>query len=206
MTKKIKNLLDILPEDGENLELCGIDEAGRGPLAGPLVVAGVILTSRINGLDDSKRLSEAAREKLYEKILRRSRHHLVIIEARRIDEEGLSRCMRSALEEILEALAGKERVFLFDGNTTFGVPGLGTLVGADGKVPQVSAASILAKVTRDRIMVEAAARYPQYGFEKHKGYGTAAHREAIRLHGLSPLHRRSFCKNIEVQKEGGRLF
>ena len=200
ITKKVRNLLDFLPEETENLQLCGIDEAGRGPLAGPLVVAGVILERRINGLDDSKRLTEMFREQLFERILERSRHHIVIIGADRIDGDGLSRCMKRALEEIVEVLDGTETVFLFDGNTSFGVPGIGTLVGADGKVAQVSAASILAKVTRDRVMVEAARLYPEYGFEKHKGYGTAEHLEAIRRHGLCPIHRRSFRNGTEPER------
>ena len=194
VSKKVRNLLDFLPKEGEVFSLCGIDEAGRGPLAGPLVVAGVILQRQVNGLDDSKKLTESVREKLFARIVERSRYHIVVIDAERIDGEGLSRCMKSALEEIVRALREKETVFLFDGNTAFGVSGIGTLVGADGKVPQVGAASILAKVTRDRIMVEAAIEYPEYGFEKHKGYGTAAHREAIRRYGLCPIHRRSFCK------------
>jgi len=196
ISKKIKNLLDFLPEEEENVVLCGIDEAGRGPLAGPLVVAGVILERRINGLDDSKKLTEEARERLFARIVERSRHHIVVIPSERIDAEGLSRCMRGALEEIVVALSGEGICFLFDGNTRFGVPELRTLVGADGKVPQVSAASILAKVTRDRLMMEAARAYPGYGFERHKGYGTRTHREAILRLGLSPIHRRSFCGKI----------
>jgi len=206
ISKKVRNLLDFLPEETEEFLLCGIDEAGRGPLAGPLVVAGVILERRVNGLADSKRLTEALREKLYGRILERSRHHIVVIEAERIDAEGLSRCMKWALEEIVGALREAGTIFLFDGNTAFGVPGIGTLVGADGKVPQVSAASILAKVTRDRIMCEAARLYPEYGFEKHKGYGTAEHLEAIRRYGLCPIHRRSFRNGTETEVEQPTLF
>jgi len=206
MAKKIQNLLDFLPEETEKLQLCGIDEAGRGPLAGPLVVAGVVLDRRVNGLDDSKKLTEAVREKLFARIVERSRYHIVVIEAQRIDAEGLSRCMKSALEEIVGALRQEGTVFLFDGKTAFGVPGIGTLVGADGKVPQVSAASILAKVTRDRIMSEAARIYPEYGFERHKGYGTAEHLEAIRRYGLCPLHRRSFRNGTETEVEQPTLF
>ncbi|WP_456393698.1 ribonuclease HII [Nitratifractor sp.] len=206
ITKKIKNLLDFLPEETDCLELCGIDEAGRGPLAGPLVVAGVILSRQVNGLGDSKKLSPQRREILYERILQRSRYHLVVIGPDRIDGDGLSLCMKGALEEIMARLAGPEVVFLFDGNTRFGVSGLGTLVGADDAVPQVSAASILAKVHRDRIMEEAAKRYPGYGFEKHKGYGTVEHREAIRRLGLCPIHRRSFCEGILMTEEIPTLF
>jgi ribonuclease HII len=206
ITKKIQNLLDFLPEEAENLQLCGIDEAGRGPLAGPLVVAGVILEQRINGLGDSKALTEEKREMLYPKILERSRYHLVTIEAEEIDGEGLSRCMRAALEEIVDRLGSDDVRFLFDGNSSFGVSGIATLVKADGKVPQVGAASILAKVTRDRIMVEHDRRWPEYGFARHKGYGTAEHLEAIRRHGLCPIHRRSFRNGTEREPERPSLF
>jgi len=206
ISKKIKNLLDFLPEETDCLELCGIDEAGRGPLAGPLVVAGVILQRQVKGLADSKKLSPERREILSERILERSRYHLVVIGPDRIDGDGLSVCMKSALEEIISHLAGPEVIFLFDGNTRFGVSGLRTLIGADGKVPQVSAASILAKVHRDRIMEEAGKRYPGYGFERHKGYGTSEHREAIRRLGLCPIHRRSFCKGILMTEEIPTLF
>jgi ribonuclease HII len=199
-------MLDFLPEELENTSLCGIDEAGRGPLAGPLVVAGVILEARINGLGDSKALTEEKRERLYPRILERSRHHLVVIEAAEIDERGLSRCMRRALEEIVGRLEGPEVRFLFDGNSAFGVPGIATLVKADGKVPEVGAASILAKVTRDRLMTAYAERWPEYGFEKHKGYGTAAHLEAIRRHGLCPIHRRSFRNGTERKAKPPTLF
>jgi len=206
ITKKIKNLLDFLPEETERVRLCGIDEAGRGPLAGPLVMSGVILTARINGLDDSKKLTRERRERLYMRIMQRSRHHTVVIGADRIDEEGLSRCMRRALEEIVSVLRDEETVFLFDGNSTFGAAGIGTLTGADGKVAQVSAASIVAKVTRDRIMREQARLYPEYGFERHKGYGTAEHLEAIRRYGLCPIHRRSFRNGTEKEPEQPMLF
>jgi ribonuclease HII len=206
IAKKVKNLLDFLPEGSDEILLCGIDEAGRGPLAGPLVVAGVILDRRINGLADSKKLDAARRERLYERILERSRHHLVIVEAEEIDGEGLSRCMRRALEEIRSVMGEEGVAFLFDGHTAFGVSGIGTLVGADGKVPQVSAASILAKVTRDRIMERYAERWPEYGFETHKGYGTASHLEAIRRFGLCPIHRRSFRNGTQREAERPTLF
>jgi ribonuclease HII len=188
-TKKVRNLF----ADGEeSFTLCGIDEAGRGPLAGPLVVAGVILLRRINGLHDSKRLKPEEREKLYGRIVERSRYHLVIIEASRIDDWGISRCLRGALEEIVEVLGGAGVRFLFDGNSRYGVPGIATMVQADGKVKEVSAASILAKVTRDRIMESLARDYPEYGFEEHKGYGTSRHLRAIERYGYCPIHRRSF--------------
>jgi len=170
--------------------LCGIDEAGRGPLAGDLVIAGVILTKEIDGLMDSKRLTEKRREELYSLIIEDSLYHIVSFSPQQIDNHGLSFCLGRGLEEIMEHL--KAQTYLFDGNQTFGVLGVNTMIKADGKIAEVSAASILAKVTHDRAIIQAAKAYPQYGFEKHKGYGTKAHREAIKKYGFSPIHRRSF--------------
>lgn len=174
----------------KNGKLCGIDEAGRGPIAGPLVMAGVILNSGIDGLNDSKQLSEKRREKLFDMIVENGSYHIVRFSAQQIDSEGISACLAAGLKAIMQALG--EADYLFDGNSTFGVKGLRTQVKADADVPEVSAASILAKVTRDREMVELAETYPQYGFEKHKGYGSAAHIEAIKTHGYCAIHRRSF--------------
>lgn len=172
------------------MSLCGIDEAGRGPIAGPLVMAGVILNGEIPGLMDSKQLSEKKREALFPTIIENSHHHIVSFSAQEIDEMGISKCLAQGLKSIKEHLHSDD--FLFDGNSTFGVEGLRTMVKADAKIPEVSAASILAKVTRDREMVEFAKTYTEYGFEGHKGYGTKAHVNAIKQHGYSPIHRRSF--------------
>jgi ribonuclease HII len=171
-------------------ELCGIDEAGRGPLAGDLVMAGVILLKKVEGLMDSKILSEKKRELLFPLIIENSLQHIVSFSPQQIDKEGLSICLGKGLEEIQSKLEAK--IYLFDGNQTFGVLGISTMVKADGKIPEVSAASILAKVTHDRAIVEAAKLYPLYGFERHKGYGTKNHIEAIKEHGYCTLHRRSF--------------
>ena len=171
-------------------KLCGIDEAGRGPLAGDLVIAGVILKNDIEGLMDSKVLSEKKREELYPKIIKNSLYHIISFSPKQIDELGLSTCLAKGLEEIMQNLDAK--VYLFDGNQTFGVLGVSTMVKADAKIAEVSAASILAKVTHDRAIVEAAKLYPLYGFEKHKGYGTKAHISAIKEHGYCDIHRRSF--------------
>jgi ribonuclease HII len=176
--------------------LCGIDEAGRGPLAGPLVMAGVVLYRPIDGLTDSKQLTEKRREQLYETIIGDTAYHIVIFDAAMIDEKGISACLISGLKEIMRAVTADD--YLFDGNTTFGIRGLRSQIKADINVAEVSAASILAKVTRDRIMIEMGKNYPAYGFEKHKGYGTKAHIEAIRENGLSPIHRKSFkIKSLE---------
>ena len=171
--------------------LCGIDEAGRGPIAGDLVVAGCIFTEvKIDGLNDSKKISEKKRYKLYDEILPNTLNHIVVISPQDVDEFGISKCMTKALLEIKEHLNADS--YLFDGNTTFGVAGLETMVKADGKVAEVSAASILAKVTHDRNIIRDSLVYPEYGFEKHKGYGTKFHVEMIKEHGYCPIHRRSF--------------
>ena len=175
-----------------NSIICGIDEAGRGPLAGPLVVAGVILDRDIDGLNDSKKLSEKRREELYSKIIDNSRYHISIVDNQYIDENGISSAIQKALKEIMESLKGDDISFLFDGNSVFGIDGLSCMVKADSKIKEVSAASILAKVTRDRIMIDYALKYPKYDFHKHKGYGTKAHIEAIKKYGYSPIHRKSY--------------
>ncbi len=172
------------------MSLCGIDEAGRGPIAGSLVMAGVILHKEIPGLMDSKQLSEKKREALFPLIQENASYHIVNFTAEQIDELGISRCLSMGLQEIQTRLESDE--YLFDGNSTFGVANLRTMVKADTKIPEVSAASILAKVTRDREMVEFAKTYTEYGFEGHKGYGTKAHVDAIKQHGYSPIHRKSF--------------
>jgi len=170
--------------------LCGIDEAGRGPLAGSLVMAGVVLNAPIEGLTDSKKLTQKRREMLFEEIVKKSRYYIVSFSANEIDAKGISKLLHEGLKSIQNALPGC--YYLFDGNSTFGVANIETMVKADAKVAAVSAASILAKVTRDNEMIEAAKRYPEYGFERHKGYGTKAHIEALQKYGRSPVHRKSF--------------
>lgn len=152
--------------------------------------AGVILKSPVEGLGDSKTLSEKKRELLFEQIIGCADVHTVITKAAEIDAIGLSQCIKSSLEEIIRILDADE--YLFDGNSSFGIPGLKTMVKADSKVNAVSAASIIAKVTRDRMMCDYAKHYPQYGFEKHKGYASKAHIEAIKQHGYCEIHRRSY--------------
>lgn len=172
--------------------LCGIDEAGRGCIAGDLVVAGCIFTDKsiTSGLDDSKKISEKKRYELFEQIIPSTKNHIVVKKPAEIDEKGISQCMQEALSEIKEKLHATR--YLLDGNTTFGVDGLETMVKADASVLEVGAASILAKVTHDRNIKEDATHYPEYEFEKHKGYGTKKHIELIKEYGYSPVHRRSF--------------
>ncbi len=170
--------------------LCGIDEAGRGPIAGDLVIAGCILDTSIEGLNDSKKLSEKKRELLYEIITQNAHYHIVKFSPKQVDKDGISVCLKNGLLEIMQTLPSDE--YLFDGNSNFGVQNLATMIKADGKVAEVSAASILAKVTHDRDILQEAKKYPEYGFEKHKGYGTAFHIEMIKKYGYSPIHRRSY--------------
>lgn len=170
--------------------LCGIDEAGRGPLAGSLVMAGVVLKSAVEGLMDSKKLTEKKREALYPLVIENAEYHIVSFSAKEVDELGISKCLQQGLQSIQKHLQGCE--YLFDGNSTFGVENMTTMVKADDKIAEVSAASILAKVTRDREMLELAKKYPKYGFEKHKGYGTKVHIEALVKFDRCEVHRKTF--------------
>lgn len=183
--------------------LCGIDEAGRGPLAGPLVVAGVVLKKEITGLNDSKILSEKKREKLFEEIIVKSKYHIVFTNAKTIDEKGLSFCLKNSIMEIMQNLKNDCNTFLIDGNTTFRILDLTCKIKADATVPQVSAASILAKVSRDRYMLNISKDFPNYDFHKHKGYGTKAHVEAIKQFGRSSEHRYTFRLNALGEKNIG---
>lgn len=171
-------------------KLCGIDEAGRGCIAGPLVVAGVVLLSHIDGLADSKILSEEKRNELFVLIKENSKHKIVFCDNNMIDEHGLSYCLGYALKEIKEFFGGYE--ILMDGNSAFGVTDIKTMIKADAKVPQVSAASILAKVSRDSYMYSICDNFTNYSFAKHKGYGTALHVQEIKKYGYSSIHRKSF--------------
>ena len=176
--------------------LCGIDEAGRGPFAGPLSVAGVVLKNDIQELDDSKKLTEKKREKLFDIIKENSLYHIVFTSAKEIDKLGLSICLQNSIKEIMQNIEAKQ--YLMDGNTAFGIESLEFLIKADAQIKEVSAASILAKVSRDRYMCEIADKYPEYSFEKHKGYGTKIHTDAIIKHGFSDIHRRTFkIKKLE---------
>ncbi len=170
--------------------LCGIDEAGRGCLAGPLVVAGVIMIEKMEGLNDSKQLSAKKRETLYEEIIQKSRYEIVFTDNETIDNIGLSRALKESIIMIIQKLHPSKTIM--DGNTSFGVEGVKAIIKADTSIAEVSAASILAKVSRDRYIVAQDAKFPEYGFAKHKGYGTKYHVAMIEKYGLSPLHRKSF--------------
>ena len=171
-------------------KLCGIDEAGRGSVAGDLVVAGCVLHTDIEGLGDSKKITPKNREILYEKIIKNSTYHIVAFSSNDVDENGISSCISSALREIMETI--KCDNYIYDGNSSFGVANLPTMVKADLKILEVGAASILAKVTHDRNIIEDAKKYPLYEFEKHKGYCTKRHIELIKKYGYCDIHRKSY--------------
>lgn len=182
--------------------ICGIDEAGRGPLAGPVVVAAVIMPkdSFIEGVNDSKKVSEKKREALYEQITNEAIAWGVgIIDQKEIDEINILNATKKGLTTAIKELKVKpDRIIVdaLDKIDTLGIP-YTPIIKGDAKCYSIAAASIIAKVTRDRIMRQWDEIYPMYGFEKHKGYGTAMHMQAIREYGLCPLHRRSFTKNIK---------
>lgn len=181
--------------------VCGIDEAGRGPLAGPVVVASVILPkdSMIEGINDSKKISEKKREKLYDIILEEAiSYGIGIIYQEEIDEINILQATKKGLHEAVSSMKIKPNVILVDALTgidTLGIP-YKSIIKGDAKSYSIGAASIIAKVTRDRIMREWDKIYPEYGFAGHKGYGTAKHIEAIKKYGLTPIHRKTFCKNF----------
>ncbi|MBQ1404773.1 MAG: ribonuclease HII [Oscillospiraceae bacterium] len=179
--------------------VCGIDEAGRGPLAGPVCAAACILPQdlQIEGLNDSKKLSAKKREALYDIITKQAIAWAVcLIDEARIDEINILQATFEAMRGAVGKLSVLPDYCLVDGNRD---PGLGlptlTVVKGDAKCATVAAASILAKVTRDRLMVEYDGQYPGYGFAVHKGYGTKAHYAAIDKLGLCPIHRRTFLKS-----------
>ncbi|WP_242112223.1 ribonuclease HII [Luteimonas aquatica] len=182
----------------EFLLIAGVDEAGRGPLAGPVAVAAVILhpDRAIEGLDDSKKLSEARREALYPLILERALAWRVeFVDAGEIDAMNILQATLAGMRRALCALAPAAQFARIDGNRMprdLPCPAE-TLIGGDGLDPSIMAASILAKVARDRRMRELHAHYPQYGFDSHKGYPTPVHLRALALHGPCPQHRRSFA-------------
>ena len=181
--------------------ICGIDEAGRGPLAGPVVIAGVIMPedSMIEGVNDSKKVSEKKREKLYDIILEEAiSYSVAIIGQDVIDEINILNATKQGVTKVVEGLDVKPDLILVDALThidTKGIP-YDSIIKGDAKCYNIAAASIIAKVTRDRIMRQWDEIYPQYGFINHKGYGTAKHIEALKEYGPCPIHRKSFIKNF----------
>lgn len=197
---ELKQIEQGIYNEGKEL-ICGIDEAGRGPLAGPVVVAAVIMPkdSMIEGVNDSKKVSEKKREILYEKIIDEAISYGVgIIDQKEIDRINILNATKEGLTMAVQELNPKPDLIIVDALNkidTLGIP-YKSIIKGDAKCYSIAAASIIAKVTRDRIMRQWDEVYPQYGFSKHKGYGTSEHIKAIKEYGLCPLHRLSFVKNI----------
>ncbi len=178
--------------------LCGVDEAGRGPLAGDVYAAAVILKpdTVIEGLNDSKKLTEKKRELLFDEICEKAEAYCVAVATvEEIDRLNILQATFLAMRRAVEGLGMKPKLVLVDGNRNPELPVHSRLVvKGDGTSACIAAASILAKVSRDRYMAELAEQYPQYGFEKHKGYGSKLHYQMLDAHGISPVHRKSFLK------------
>ncbi len=184
--------------------ICGVDEAGRGPLAGPVCAAAVILPEGcvIEGLNDSKKLTDKKRRELFPVIQEQAiAYGIAFASEQEIDEINILQATFLAMKRAIAQLEGKADFALIDGNreTDFGVPCM-TVVKGDSRSANIAAASVLAKVTRDNYMEELAEKYPVYGFETHKGYGTKAHYAAIAEHGMCDAHRRTFLMKFYGQK------
>jgi ribonuclease HII len=179
--------------------ICGIDEAGRGCLAGDVYAAAVILNpdKPIIGLDDSKKLSAAKRESLYDEIIENSVDYAIAAASvHEIEEMNILQAALCAMKRAYEQISAKHDLVLVDGNQPPAIFGCECVVGGDGKYAAIAAASILAKVARDRYTLELDRLYPEYQFAKHKGYATKLHREMIIKHGASPIHRKLFLRKI----------
>ena len=181
--------------------ICGVDEAGRGPLAGPVCAAAVILPKNceIEGLNDSKKISEKKREQLYDIIVEKAvAYSIAYGTLEEIEQHNILEATYLAMNRAIDGLSVKTDFALIDGNRVpknITVP-CETVIKGDSKSYSIAAASILAKVTRDRLLLEYDEKFPQYGFASHKGYGTKAHYEAIAQHGVCEVHRLSFLKNV----------
>lgn len=204
--KEEQRLIKLKQADKEFFDMgmnyvCGIDEAGRGPLAGPVVVASVIMPkdSMLEWVNDSKKVTEKRREILYEKILEEAiSYGIAIIDQEEIDDINILQATKKGLTQAVTSMKVRPDVILVDALTgidTLGIP-YKSIIKGDANSYSIAVASILAKVTRDRIMREWDKVYPEYGFEGHKGYGTAKHIQAIRENGLCPIHRKTFTKNF----------
>lgn len=213
---KMAKKLDAIRKENERLEtinifenegyengylyIGGIDEAGRGPLAGPVVAAVVVFkpNTKIEGINDSKKLSEAKRDELFDIIKEQALDYGIgIVNNSEIDEFNILQATYMAMKKAINCLEKAPDYLLIDAAT---IPGVDTpqkpIIKGDSKSISIAAASILAKVTRDSIMYQYDEMYPEYGFKSHKGYGTKEHYEAIERHGITPIHRKSFLKNV----------
>ena len=200
--ERLKHMLEIedsLYQRGYKL-VCGVDEAGRGPLCGPVVAAAVILNKdeMIEGVNDSKKLSEKKRENLYDIITKKAIAVGVgISDVDIIEDINILNATKLAMKQAINNLKINPDFVLIDGNQMIDIDiDAQTVVSGDAKSESIAAASIIAKVTRDRLLKDYDKKYPEYGFAKHKGYGTKAHIEAIKKYGLTPIHRKSFCSKF----------
>lgn len=200
--EEIERLDNMLKYENEAYEkgynyVCGVDEAGRGPLCGPVVAAAVILdrNAHLEGVNDSKKLSEKKREKLFDDIMEKAiAVGIGISDVDMIEEINILNATKEAMKEAVSGLSIKPDFVLIDGNQNIQIDiDRTTVVSGDALSESIAAASIIAKVTRDRMLREYDKEYPEYGFAKHKGYGTKMHIEAIKKYGLTPIHRPSFC-------------
>lgn len=200
--EEIERLDNMLKYENEAYEkgynyVCGVDEAGRGPLCGPVVAAAVILdrNAHLEGVNDSKKLSEKKREKLFGDIMEKAiAVGIGISDVDMIEEINILNATKEAMKEAVSGLSIKPDFVLIDGNQDIQIDiDRTTVVSGDALSESIAAASIIAKVTRDRMLREYDKEYPEYGFAKHKGYGTKMHIEAIKKYGLTPIHRPSFC-------------
>ena len=194
---------DALYEQGIR-NICGVDEAGRGPLAGPVCAAAVILPEHLElpGLNDSKKLTDKRRRELFPIIKEQAvAYGIGFASEQEIDELNILQATFLAMQRAIDQLEGKAEFALIDGNRekNFGLPVM-TVVKGDSRSANIAAASILAKVTRDDLMLEMAEKYPEYAFEIHKGYGTKKHYEALTEHGMCPIHRKTFLRKFYENK------
>ena len=194
-----------LYSDNNTKLVCGIDEAGRGPLAGPVCAAAVVMPygTIIDGVNDSKKLTEKKRELLFDTIKEKSLSYgIAFSDEKEIDEVNILNATFLAMKRAVKSLKIQPDLILVDGNRLpdFDIPAKAIIKG-DSLSHSIACASILAKVTRDRLMKELSKKYPEYGFEKHKGYGTKAHYEAIKANGVCEIHRKTFLKNMKLDNE-----
>lgn len=203
--EELQRLDNMLKYENEAYEkgykyICGVDEAGRGPLCGPVVAAAVILNkdAHLEGVNDSKKLSEKKREKLFDDIMQNAvAVGIGISDVEVIEEINILNATKEAMKEAINNLSIKPDFILIDGNQNISIDiDRKTIISGDALSESIAAASIIAKVTRDRMLREYDKEYPEYGFAKHKGYGTKQHIEAIKKYGLTKIHRPSFCSKI----------
>lgn len=180
--------------------IAGVDEAGRGPLAGPVAIAAVImpLDKRIEGIDDSKKLTALKREELYDKIVKAAIcYKCILIDRNVIDDINILQATIKGMRDAVNGLSVQPDLVLLDAVAIKGLPYESeAIIKGDTLSYNIAAASIIAKVQRDRLMIKYSEEYPEYGFDRHKGYGTKEHLEALKRYGATPIHRKSFIKNI----------